>query len=211
MTEIRHHIPDELLAAYAAGDLSYAFSMVVAAHVSMCSECRARLNSHETVGGLLLDEGHEHSVSQAMRESVFACLDEPVALNEAPRRMGVYPGPIAEALEYEAPRWRRLGGGVRQTLLQRSDSESVRLLYIPAGQAMPDHGHNGLELTMVLQGAFSDETGHFGVGDVEVADDELEHTPIAAEGEDCICIAAADAQLRFNALVPRLLQPVLGI
>lgn len=211
MSKINHHIPDELLAAYAAGNLPHAFSLVVAAHVSVCPECRSRLHSHEALGGLLMDEGSSRSVSNAMRQRVFACLDDAPVVDPGPRRMGVYPGPIAEVLHYEEPRWRWLGGGVRQAVLQRSDQESVRLLYIPAGQAMPDHGHHGLEMTMVLQGAFSDEFGHFGVGDVEMADPSLEHTPIAAKGEDCICIAAADARLRFNALVPRLLQPVFGI
>ncbi|WP_299349706.1 ChrR family anti-sigma-E factor [uncultured Shimia sp.] len=211
MSSIRHHIPESLLASYASGELSYAFSMVVAAHVSMCAECRARLVTHETVGGVLLDEEHHSTVTSGLRSRVLDMLDTPQPVRPAPRRMGVFPGPVAEALSYGEPKWRRLGAGVRQTVLKRSDEESVRLLYIPAGQAVPDHGHNGLELTLVLQGAFSDETGTFGVGDVEVADDELEHTPVAAEGDACICLAATDAQLKFNAFVPRLLQPVLGI
>jgi putative transcriptional regulator len=85
------------------------------------------------------------------------------------------------------------------------------LLYIPPGQAVPDHSHNGLELTLVLQGSFSDETGRFGVGDLEIADQDLEHTPIADAGPPCICLAATDAPLRFNALLPRLLQPLFKI
>lgn len=211
MNSIRHHIPESLLLAYAAGELSDAFSMVVAAHVSMCVECRARLASHEAVGGVMLDGTQSRAVSEDLRQKVLAGLDEAPRLRLAPRRMGLFPGPVAEALGYDTPRWRRVGGGVRQTVLHRSEQESARLLYIPAGQAVPDHGHNGLELTMVLQGAFHDETGSFCVGDVEVADDTLEHTPIACEGVDCICLAATDARLRFNSVVPRLLQPVLGI
>ena len=211
MNEIRHHIPDAMLAAYASGGLPSAFSMVVAAHVSMCSECRARLGSHEIVGGMLMDEGEESLISGSMRENVFARLDEPSPVPTGPRRMGLYPGPVAEAMDYREPQWRRMGGGVRSAVLRRSRDETVRLLHIPAGQAVPDHGHNGIELTMVLQGAFEDETGRFGVGDVEVADDTLEHTPVAEMSEDCICLAATDARLRFNALVPRLLQPMLGI
>ena len=211
MSEIRHHIPDAMLAAYATGGLPTAFSMVVAAHVSMCSECRARLASHEIVGGMLMDDSGETAVSQAMRENVLARLDKPADVIPTPRRMGVFPGPVAEALHYQPPQWRRMGGGVKSAVLRRNRDETVRLLFIPAGQAVPDHGHNGLELTMVLQGAFTDETGRFGVGDVEVADDSLEHTPVAEMSEDCICLAATDARLRFNAIVPRLLQPVLGI
>ena len=44
---------------------------------------------------------------------------------------------------------------------------------IPAGTAVPDHGHRGTELTLVLQGAFRDETDRFGPGDVEIADEAL--------------------------------------
>ena len=76
---------------------------------------------------------------------------------------------------------------------------------------MPDHGHRGLELTLVLQGAFRDETDRFGPGDIEIADEAMEHTPIAESGEVCICLAATDAPLRFNAIIPRLAQPFLRI
>ena len=76
---------------------------------------------------------------------------------------------------------------------------------------MPDHSHNGLELTLVLQGSFSDATGRFGVGDLEIADEDLEHTPVADPGDACICLAATDAPLRFRAIVPRLLQPLFRI
>jgi len=79
------------------------------------------------------------------------------------------------------------------------------------GIAVPDHGHRGTELTLVLQGAFTDSTDHFGPGDIEIADEDLDHTPIADDGMDCICLAATDAPLRFRSLMPRLAQPFLRI
>ncbi|CAG0909186.1 unnamed protein product [Cyprideis torosa] len=104
-----------------------------------------------------------------------------------------------------------MGAGVKQNILSANSDGSVRLLYIPPGQAVPDHGHNGLELTLVLQGSFRDETGRYGVGDLEVADEHTDHTPIADAGEACICLAATDAKLRFHALLPTLLQPIFRI
>ena len=56
-----------------------------------------------------------------------------------------------------------------------------------------------------------DEDDRFDAGDVEVANEDLHHTPVAAEGMDCICLAATDAPLRFNGLVPRLAQRFIGI
>ncbi|MBE0552073.1 MAG: cupin domain-containing protein, partial [Rhodobacteraceae bacterium] len=111
----------------------------------------------------------------------------------------------------EAVRWKPLGMGVRQAILPTARGASARLLYIPGGQAVPDHGHRGTELTLVLQGAFRDEVDRFGPGDLEIATDELEHTPVAEAGAPCICLAATDAPLRFRGLMPRLLQPLFRI
>jgi putative transcriptional regulator len=84
-------------------------------------------------------------------------------------------------------------------------------LCIPAGQAVPDHGHRGLELTLVLQGAFRDDKDRFGPGDVEIADEADQHKPVAEAGCDCVCLAATDAPLRFRGIMPRLLQPIFRI
>ncbi len=211
MTAITHHIPDDMLAAYATGQLPHPFAVVVATHVSLCVECRARLGAHQAVGGALLEQSDHVGISVGLKADVMSMLDEPFAPTPTYEAQGIYPGPVVEALQGNAPRWRSLGMGVKQSILSQTRNGSVRLLYIPAGQAMPDHSHNGLELTMVLQGSFSDETGRFGVGDVEIGDEDLEHTPIADPGDPCICLAATDAPLRFNALIPRLLQPIFRI
>ena len=211
MSAITHHTPDALLAAYAAGNLPHAFAVVVASHVSLCAQCRAGLEAHQTVGGVVLEETSAVAVSSTLKDDILAQLDAPFTPEPVFERSGIYPGPVIAAMKGRAPRWKKLGMGVRQDILLLDATGSVRLLYIPPGQAVPDHSHNGLELTLVLQGSFSDETGGFGVGDLEVADEALEHTPVADEGDACICLAATDARLRFSALVPRLLQPLFRI
>ena len=106
----------------------------------------------------------------------------------------------------DALRWQRIGAGVRQALLKTGPGARARLLSIPAGVAVPEHGHGGVELTLVLKGAFRDEFDRFARGDLEVANESHRHTPVAEEGEPCLCLAAADAPLRFSALLPRLVQ-----
>jgi putative transcriptional regulator len=213
---IRHHLSDPLLMAYAAGDLPEAFGLVVATHLSMCDDCRARAGSFEAVGGALIEGCGSVAVDDGSLTAVLARIDE---TPQAPRRTaplprkGVLPGPLADYVggDLASVRWRPLGMGVRQAILPTDRGASARLLYIPAGQAVPDHGHRGTELTLVLQGAFRDATDRFGPGDVEIATEDLEHTPVAEAGADCICLAATDAPLRFNALIPRLLQPIFRI
>ncbi|MBU2980464.1 ChrR family anti-sigma-E factor [Lentibacter algarum] len=211
MSAITHHIPDAMLAAYAAGNLPHAFAVAVASHVSLCAECRVALEAHQAVGGAVLEDTGAVAVSSSLKDNILAQLDAPFTPEPVYERNGIFPGPVMEAMNGRAPRWKKLGMGVRQDILSADANGSVRLLYIPPRQAVPDHSHNGLELTLVLQGSFSDETGRFGVGDLEIADENLEHTPVADPGEACICLAATDARLRFRALVPRLLQPLFRI
>ena len=211
MTAINHHTSEALLMAYAVGSLPHSFSVVVAAHISLCLECRAAFEAHQAAGGVILETGGTEALSEDLKSDVLDLLDAPIKPTPLHARLGIYPGPVMAALKGKSPKWKSLGMGVRQTILSSGREGSVRLLHIPPGQAVPDHSHNGLELTLVLQGSFSDDTGRFGVGDLEIADQALEHTPIADAGLPCICLAATDAPLRFNSFLPRLLQPLLRI
>ena len=200
-----------MLAAFAAGSLPAPFALVVAAHVSLCTQCRAALGAHQAVGGAILETTATQDLSAGLKANVLAQLDAPAVPEPVHGRWGVFPGPVMAVLEGAPPRWRSLGMGVRQSILAADRQGSARLLFIPPGQAVPDHGHNGLELTLVLQGSFSDSTGHFGVGDLEIADQDLQHIPTADPGAPCICLAATDAPLRFRSLLPRMLQPLFRI
>lgn len=212
---IRHHLSDQLLLGYAAGQLPEAFNLVVATHLSLCDDCRARSEAFDAVGGALLEDAEAPEMGRSSLADTLARLDrQPQVARSSPRRAaGVFPAPLAEYVggDLAAVRWRRVGGGVRQAILPTGKDARARLLYIPAGTAVPDHGHRGTELTLVLQGAFSDAYDRFGRGDVEIADEEMEHTPVALAGLDCICLAATDAPLRFRGWLPRLAQPFLRI
>ena len=88
-----------------------------------------------------------------------------------------------------------------------NDLGQAHLLKIPVGRPVPEHGHNGLELTLVLAGCFKDEFGSFSRGDVQDVDQDTVHQPVAGMVEDCICLAVTDAPLDFKSILPRLAQP----
>lgn len=207
---ITHHISDDHLDAYRAGRLPQAFSVVVAAHLSLCDACRAREESADMLGGALLDRVETANLRPGARDRMLQALDAPAPARRT-RGSEVFPAPVMEALGGQPPRWRMLGGGIRQQILSADHEGSLRLLYIPPGKSVPEHGHRGLEMTLVLQGSFSDNEGAFRRGDVETAHSEVDHQPVAGEGAACICLAATDAPLRFHAMMPRLLQPLFRI
>lgn len=217
MPEIKHHLTDALLMAYAAGSLPEAFDLVVATHVSMCDDCRARMLAFDAVGGAVIEgTGGVAMGADSLAATLAMIADtapEPRARPSAARAGRVFPAPLADYAggDLDAVKWRRVGGGVADAILRTRGDATVRLLRIPGGVAVPDHGHRGMELTLVLKGAFCDGSEQFRAGDVEVAGDETVHKPVAMPGEDCICLAATDAPLRFNALIPRIAQSFLRI
>ena len=216
---IRHHLSDDLLVSYAAGSLAEGWSLAVATHLALCPECRKRLALAEDIGGELLDTAKASDDVTSSWEAVRRRLAEPVAA-EAPRaasggrREGGLPEPLRSYLggDIDTLRWRSLGRGAYQIRIPTADSETqVRLLRIPAGKPVPEHGHGGRELTLVLTGSFADGDDLFARGDIEDADASLTHQPIATPGEDCICLAVTDAPLRFRSWIVRAIQPILGI
>lgn len=218
---IKHHLTDNIVMAYAAGSLPEAFNLVVATHVSMCDDCRALVAAHEAVGGVVLEDVREIDLSEDALHACFAMIEagpkDPIKLRTKSSlkdgEADVFPAPLQDYIggDLSAVQWRKVGGGVKQAILPTSKDASVRLLYIPAGCEVPDHGHNGTEMTLVLKGAFRDEFARFGAGDVEICDPNVEHTPIAEDGEDCICLAATDALLKFSGFLPKIAQPFLRI
>ena len=196
---------------YSAGQLPEAFNLVMAVHLSMCDDCKARLGAFDAVGGVLLQDCDSVAMTDDSLAATMARLTRPEPALR--RERTVFPAPLVDYVggDLASVKWRPLGMGVRQAILPTEKGATARLLYIPAGQNVPDHGHRGTELTLVLQGAFRDETDSFGPGDLEIANEDLHHQPIAEAGVDCICLAATDAPLRFSGLLPRLAQPFFRI
>ncbi len=216
---IHHHPDDATLTAYAAGTLSEALSVTVATHVAICPRCRARVRTAEAVGGTLLREAEPVAIGADALARAMARIESsagaPIDVIERPavadKRL---PAPLARRLgtSLDDIRWRWIAPGVRSHDIAVSpDSGSLFLLRIAPGKTMPEHGHGGAELTMILDGSYSDVTGRYGPGDVADLDEEIEHAPKVDSDIDCICLIATEAPTRFKGVIGRLLQPYFGI
>ncbi|MBV2185527.1 MAG: ChrR family anti-sigma-E factor [Rhizobium sp.] len=222
---IQHHVSDELLLAYATGTLAEGWSIAVATHLALCPSCRRRLDFMEHAGGEMLEmacvEEADDTSWVAMkkrlteaRASSAGTTSGGAAKSTAPAAEIVIPEPLRSYLGSDLAdlKWKALGRGAYHIRIPTADREtSVRLLKIPAGKPVPEHSHGGRELTLVLKGSFRDGEAVFKRGDMEEADESLQHQPVATPDEDCICLAVTDAPLKFRSLLVRLVQPMLGI
>ena len=215
MTITKHHIPNEILIAYSTGSLPEAFSIIVACHVSLCDQCRIEADALDAVGGAVLtnQQGMTLNDDSFLKTMELISKKDKNMTKSHTKSDSIYPNPLKNYFDdtEDKIKWKSVGGGIKQSIIFSNDDASARLLSIPPGTELPDHSHKGLEMTIVLQGAFSDKIDHFYRGDVEIADDNLAHKPKAEIGDLCICLAATQAPLVFNSWLPRLLQPFIRI
>lgn len=217
---VNHHPSEALLLDYVSGTLGETWSLGIATHLALCPACRRTIGVLEAIGGDMLEAIEPVQMTDDATARMMARLDvndEPDdAADPAPLRSEslVFPQPLLGYLGKGLAdlKWQRLGMGAFQLLIQTQEKDvTARLLRIPAGRPVPEHTHRGLELTLILSGEFSDVTGTYKRGDLQEADDTLEHQPCAGQNEDCICLAITDAPLKFRSLAARIVQPMLGI
>lgn len=216
---IHHHLDEATLLRYASGDLDEAFSVIVASHLAMCDTSREAVHVAEMVGGHLLEESETAELSGDAFERLMSRIDdagEPIsAPSAAPEPQSDVPLPLQRFIgsRLDGISWKTVAPGVQKHAISLGDERdsSLYLLNIAPGKAVPEHGHGGAEMTLVLSGAYRDALGRFGPGDIADLDEHIEHQPKVEEGEPCICLVATEAPTRFKGFFSRMLQPLVRI
>lgn len=218
MSNIRHHPKTETLADYAAGRIDEARSVVLATHIALCSECAGAVADFEAIGGQLLENTEPVEMAPDALENILrrVVTDAHVVLNAPPASdMPEESLPLTAYLKssIDDVKWRGVAPGLSQSVIEAQGYRPgvLRLLKIAPGTAMPKHSHSGGELTLILRGAYTDEVGEFGVGDLADLDENTTHTPKATGDEPCICLIATAAPLKFKTLTGRIAQPFIGL
>jgi len=209
--------PDlDLLTEYAAGSLPLAQSACVAIHVNQCPRCQRSAQQLAELGACLFEALEPEKVGDAQLNAVLARLDEEQPLAYARPKGGANDTPaILQRLmrgDFSDLRWNNIGSNLRISHLRTGDPHHEFALYhIRAGGRIPEHTHRGTEMTLVLQGGFSDVEGSYHPGDFLVRRPGDVHAPTALQSEDCICLAVLDAPLRFTDWKFRWMNPFLKL
>lgn len=207
---------DALMAHYAAGVLPEPARVLVAAHLELKTANRRTVAAFEAAAGDVVETIDPVSLSDP-QDRIAAILASPPP-SVAPtsetdlKDLISWPAVLREFAGFDRNDipWRWKLPGLKEYTLGKIDGCDVSFYRIRPGRAIPEHTHEGFELSLVLHGAFSDVRGRFGRGDISVADDSLDHRPIAEDGEHCVVFAVTDAPVRLRGSLGRRLGDLIG-
>ncbi|MEO9902708.1 ChrR family anti-sigma-E factor [Nisaea sp.] len=203
---------EDLLLDYASGALPEPVSVLVATMLALRPDLRETVSEMEAVGGYLLEEIEPAALSDDAFDAVLARIGasgmpgeatanndntasfdaETVAMIPEPLR-SYLGGPLSELA------WRKRGPGIEEHRLRVADDRfEMSVLRLGPGRSVPTHSHEGSELTLVLDGAFSDAAGQYARGDLAVNGEEDQHAPMADPELGCVCLAIIGGPLRFS-------------
>ena len=204
---IAHRPPEELLLGYASGALPEPVALVVASHAALCPETAREIGRLERLGGTLLDGLAPAELKSGALDRALAASPMPIV---TPAARALLPAPVWPYVKGDVANiaWQRRSADVDTADLVADGGERrAFLLRVRAGRPVPRHTHRGLELTLVLKGAYCDAANCFERGDLQVADTTMDHQPVAQAGDDCICLVALEAPIWFTGPIGRLANP----
>ncbi len=196
------HPKFEHLEGYANGALSEGMSLLVAAHLTYCPDCRGEVDRIERLGAaLMMASETPDAIRPPSLEACMSALDTPVEEDRmVDDSQGVLPMPLRRALpaSLDEANWQFRLPGLHEYVLSDYDGEHVSLLRARPGVSIFHHTHKGEEATLILSGAMEDGDQVFRRGDVALADETHQHKPKIVGDEVCYCLVVMSGSLRFT-------------
>ena len=109
--------------------------------------------------------------------------------------------PLPKVLRKLLPRdgqltWKTVAQSLRIAHVDIGQSvDEMAFYHMEAGGKVANHGHGGLEVTLVLSGNFSDAAGLYSPGDFVVKDAGEIHRPTATQDQACLYLSVAQAPM----------------
>ncbi len=218
----QYHPSEDLLAGYASGAVDEQTEALIAAHLTFCPACRRMVTEHEAIAGALLERESAPSASVAGVAAILNASPSraPSTFNEPPlgTLSKIAPQPLARYVyektgeaDTEGLNWTFYGPGIKRAILVGDEKGAlVRLIKAEPGAVFPDHGHGSDELTLVLTGAYRDQTGRYATGDVQCAPAELSHQPIVEDDGVCFAFVVSEKPANPKNITAKIVQRLIG-
>ena len=212
---INYHPTDKQLQQFAEGNISPALALVISAHCDVCSQCQEKVDDINIELSSVIENVRAHDcVDPAFEKMLADIMHLPVIDTKpvvAPRieldgRFFDVPRPLQRFVK-NTGNWSRLLGKVWQAPVDLGDAGMANFIYMEKGGRVPEHTHKGTELTLVVDGEFSDGLADYDSGDFIIMDNEHIHSPHSNAVEGCLVFSIVDKPLHFTSGIARLLNP----
>lgn len=228
---IKHHPDTEMLLEYASGVLDWGLSLAVVTHLHYCPTCRAQLKQMADIGGSLLSEVEPEPVKEDALDNVLNRIDAAEAeesratettdsktdiklsVKHSDKLMRNLPPVVNKLLlDNRSLKWKKIMPGFKMARLQSGQGKyEVALHRLQAGRKVAEHGHKGVEVTVVMEGCFSDKRGVYSQGDLLVMEPGRTHRPTAALNQDCLCFSVSESPVQLTGIVGKFVNPFLSV
>lgn len=224
---IKHHPKFELIQAYVNGELPASLSIGITLHAELCPVCQQKIaqlteqvaeRSFEQLSNPLLNELNKLDFESDNIEDDFfdSMINDITDSNDIDTLVEIAPKEVIfkdksytlpSALNNVSMGKAANVGKLSRARLQLDENEiHSNLLHINPGGGVPEHTHKGFELTVLLDGSFSDDRGEYHKGDFIMLDGTFTHNPISEKG--CLCYTVANDALYFTQGINKLLNPI---
>jgi putative transcriptional regulator len=205
MSPFNQEMLELLLMDYAAGVLNEAHTLFVSSYLTFSEEAKSFVEEYESMGGCLMESCSPIKMKEESLFNVLGIIEsqtEPPAEKEKEiqikKEQEVWPEPLL--LHIKTPyKWRYVLPGVKavDVPIQSCHSKALLIKASP-GVTIPTHEHRGRELTLVLDGSLTDETGTYRQGDILIRDKGTIHTPVADDDEGFLSLNIIDLPVKHR-------------
>jgi putative transcriptional regulator len=209
---IKHHPSEQLLAQHSSGELAFSLSIALSAHIEMCPQCQAK--EKQIVAAQANQAWEKENVEEVnFGDMLHNIMATPVSVTKSKPKKAKTVSVDGKTItlpnafrSFEQLKWSGFGTINRARVINDEESVRASLLHIKRGGEIPQHQHNGYELTLLLDGSFSDEHGSYQKGDFILLSGDVKHSPKTEQG--CLCYTVQDAPLHFISGMSKVLNPL---
>jgi len=214
---IKRHPTDERLLEFARGTLTGGEALMIAAHCDMCPHCASKVEKYtEAFAEKALAHSDSIVESPAFTSMLASITQQPVKERIIAHEQDEYME--LDGRQFKLPRslkryahstgnWSRLVGKLWQAPVEIGGVGKANFIYMENGGSVPEHTHRGNELTLVINGAFSDGINAYDSGDYIAMNDAHTHAPYSDDKDGCLVFTIVEEPLHFTSGIARLLNP----
>ena len=208
------HPSSDQLVEFSSGTGSTAMNIAISTHLHYCNECRRKVTENVSTAAIMF----EQQTAQTVSEDSFAKLMSRVkeqpqeAAVLAPKVATRFPSVVEKLIknDTESLDWQKPMKNLRVSRLMKDETGLILgLHHMKSGGQVPHHTHRGKEISVVIEGGFSDEMGSYGPGDFIDLSTEHRHSPRADADGDCWLLSLVEAPVKLTGPIGWVVNPFL--